>query len=146
MRVLIADDDEYFRGILQRMLEAKGFEVVVCTNGADVLASEVLRNLPQLLLLDWVMPEMTGIEVINRLRATPHLSYTYVILLTAKYDSDDLLAGLRAGVNDYIIKPFAPETFESRVKIAVQTIEMHNTMTRQRADLLAATRLATIGE
>lgn len=146
MRILVADDDEYIRNLLAMMVHSLGHEAVVCADGSEVLALVDSGNTPQILLLDWMMPGTSGIQIIKRLREILQTPYCYTILLTARDQREDVVAGLRAGANDYITKPFRVETVENRLRIAIQTVDMHNDMLQQRAEVLAAARLSTLGE
>jgi DNA-binding response OmpR family regulator len=114
-RVLIIDDDSFVREILAFKLEQAGFEVHSEADGeAGLAAAQDLS--PDLILLDWMMPRLTGLEVCQRLRETPETSQVAVILLTAKAQESDLQRGFAAGADDYIVKPFSPPELASRIQ------------------------------
>ncbi len=103
--ILVVDDNEDSLKIISKMLQAEGFEVTVERNGKDGLAS-AREKLPDLVIMDIMMPEMTGIEALDQLRASPPTSRIPVILLTAKSLDEDVLTGYRLGADYYMTKPF----------------------------------------
>ncbi|MBU8922443.1 MAG: response regulator transcription factor [Bacteroidales bacterium] len=116
MRILIAEDDLTSRKILEKILVSNGYEVTVTADGKaalDVLQGE---NPPKLVLLDWMMPELDGIEVCRRLRAEGRSLSLYLILLTARGNKEDIVSGLESGADDYIIKPFEKDELLARVQ------------------------------
>ncbi len=115
MKVLIAEDNPGFRLALERMLAKWGYEVVAATNGLE--AWEILSKLdsPRLAILDWMMPDLDGLEVCRRLREQNREPYVYVLLLTAKDSAEELVEGMEAGADDYLRKPV--NTHELRVRL-----------------------------
>src|SRR4051812_29210554 len=99
MRILIADDSEINLALLERILEKLGHQVTACKNGTEVMDYHARGELPQLLILDWMMPGLDGVEVCRQLREDKTLPYTHVIMLTSKSESADVVTGLRSGVN-----------------------------------------------
>ena len=124
MKVLIADDDPVFRRVLEVSLAAWGYEVVSVGNGIE--ACNVLQKpeAPRLVILNWMMPEMDGIDVCRRLRARPTATPPYLILLTGRGHSYDIVSGLDAGANDYMTKPFYREELRARVGVGVRVLEL----------------------
>jgi DNA-binding response OmpR family regulator len=112
---LVVDDDEDLRALLSFKLLHSGFEVHHESDGENGLAAIELLH-PDVVLLDWMMPRMTGLEVCRQLRSTPEIARTPVILLTAKAEEQDVQRGLAAGADDYIIKPFSPRDLMTRVQ------------------------------
>src|SRR5207237_9072701 len=103
--ILVVDDDRNLRKIIQTNLELAGYEVTAVPNAADALHTlEVLR--PDLVVLDVMMPAMDGYELAKRIRAQPANTHAPIIMLTAKGEIEDKLAGFEAGIDDYITKPF----------------------------------------
>lgn len=123
-RILIAEDDPIARELLVDCLNNWGYEVTVTTSGAD--AWEVLREAkaPKLAIVDWMMPGMNGIEVIQRLRVERPEPYTYVLLLTSRTQKQDVLAGLRAGADDYLAKPFDLPELEARLHVGRRVLDL----------------------
>jgi DNA-binding response OmpR family regulator len=111
---LVVDDDADLRALLSFKLLHSGFEVHGESDGENGLAAIELLH-PDVVLLDWMMPRMTGLEVCQQLRATPSIARTPVILLTAKAQEIDIRRGLAAGADDYIVKPFSPRDLMTRV-------------------------------
>ena len=104
--ILVVDDDQDNVTIAREILLSRGFEVRVAYNGPSALASVEQRR-PDLILLDIMMPQMSGMEVLDRLRANPATAGVPVILVTAKDQDEDLLAGYKYGADYYITKPFS---------------------------------------
>jgi CheY-like chemotaxis protein len=103
--VLVVDDNEDNVRIIEEMLNVRGFEVEVAMGGAAALAA-IDRRRPDVVVLDVMMPEMDGMEVLDRIKANPQHAQIPVILVTAKVQDDDLLAGYKFGADYYITKPF----------------------------------------
>ena len=124
MRILIAEDDFTSRRLLAAVLGKSGHDVVETADGAA--AWEALRQpgAPPLAILDWMMPEMDGLEVLRRVRALQSPQPPYVIMLTAKSEKADIIAGLAAGANDYLAKPFDSGELRARVDVGSRLIEM----------------------
>jgi DNA-binding response OmpR family regulator len=116
--VLIVDDDPDIRDIAAIKLEQAGLQVLTEADGEAGLAA-ALEQSPDLLLLDWMMPRLTGIEVCTRLREHEQTAQTPIILLTAKAQEADIERGFAAGANDYIVKPFSPRELVVRVTAAL---------------------------
>jgi CheY-like chemotaxis protein len=122
MRILIADDDRMSAMMLSRTLEQWGFEVVVVHDGAAAWERIAGDEPPALAIVDWMMPELDGIELCRRIRATPLASPVYVILLTARAGRHDVVAGLEAGADDYLTKPFDPGELRARIHVGERTL------------------------
>jgi phosphoserine phosphatase RsbU/P len=122
MRLLIADDDDVSRLELEALLTRHGHEVVAVSDGAP--AWEILQGTdpPQLVVLDWLMEEMDGVDVCRRVRESPALRNVYLILLTSRGDKAHLLEGLQAGANDYVTKPFDRDELLARVRLGAQML------------------------
>jgi len=119
MRVLAADDDASVRRVLDRTLKAWGYDVELATSGAE--AWRILkRDAPPIVVLDWDMPGMSGIEVCRLLRSTAHGPQTYVLILTGKQQKEDLIEALEAGADDFLSKPFHPRELQLRLAKGVR--------------------------
>jgi len=116
MRILIADDEVVSRTILERTIKTWGHEVVSAGDGLS--AWEILQrdDAPRLAILDWMMPGLEGPEVCRLARALKRSVPTYTILLTAKDNPDDIVAGLNSGADDYVTKPFNRAELQSRIR------------------------------
>jgi len=124
MRILIADDDTTSRLILTNILKKDGHEVVETVNGVEAWHILQQANAPRLAILDWVMPEKDGLEVVRKVRALPSGQHSYLIILTTKVEKTNIVAGLEAGANDYLTKPFDADEIRARVKVGCRVIEM----------------------
>jgi len=127
-RVLVAEDDPIFRRVLDRWLESWNYSVVCAENGHA--AWEKLRqpDAPKLVILDWMMPGLDGIEICRRIRSEPSGPYRYVLLLTAKDDKEDLVAGFDAGADDYLTKPFHADELRSRIRAGHRILELQDAL------------------
>jgi diguanylate cyclase (GGDEF)-like protein len=128
LRVLVADDDLFSRSLLQEHLTRWGYEVVPAANGQDALDILERDNAPQLAIVDWILPGgVDGLEICRRVRErqTP---YVYILLLTAKDRKEDLIAGLEAGADDFIAKPYFPAELKARLRAGQRILEMHTTL------------------
>src|SRR5882672_193562 len=106
MDVLIAEDSAVYRKLLSGHLQDWGFSLTIAKDGAEAWDLLQRPDCPKLALLDWVLPEIDGIELCRRIRsAGTERAYTYVILLTGKSNKDDLLEAMEAGTDDYLVKP-----------------------------------------
>jgi sigma-B regulation protein RsbU (phosphoserine phosphatase) len=128
MRILVAEDDSVSRRVLAATLAKFGYEVVVAADGAEAWHALQSADAPNLAILDWMMPEIDGIELCRRVRATPTATPPYLILLTAKSGKVDVVAGLEAGANDYLTKPFDRAELRARVQVGVQVLELQGNL------------------
>jgi two-component system, sensor histidine kinase and response regulator len=118
MKVLIAEDQSTSRLLLEAWVREWGAEPVSFTNGAEAWqALQADKDPPRLALLDWIMPEMDGIDLCRRIRASKTLPFIYVIMLTSKKSTEDLITGLDAGADDFASKPVRPEELHSRINV-----------------------------
>jgi len=124
MRIVIADDDDVSRLVLRAMLTKRGHDVVATSDGNEAWQAFQVEDPPKLAILDWMMPEIDGVEVCRRVRAAPKLKALYLILLTSRESKEHVLEGLRAGANDYITKPFDRDELEARVNVGVQVVQL----------------------
>ncbi len=134
MKLLIAEDDAFFRKILRQLL-APDFEIIVAEDGTQ--AWELLRqnDWPLIAIVDWVMPGLSGPQVCREARACTRTANTYIILLTARNSPADIVAGLHAGADDYVTKPFVAEELRARVRLARRIVELQMTVVAQSANL-----------
>lgn len=121
MDVLLADDDNAMRLYFTKFLEKKGYNVIACSNGNDAWTEFEKKPVP-LVLLDWNMPGMNGAELCERIKQSRNDFYTYVILITSRADSDDIVVGLESGADDYITKPVVAAELNARLKSALRVI------------------------
>src|SRR4051794_25958870 len=134
MRVLIADDLRDSAQTLAYMLRSWGFEPQVVLDGKSAVAALREPDAPSLALLDWVMPGMDGIDVCREVRKDKERPYTYVILVTGRAGKEQMLDGLKAGADDYLIKPVDPNELQARLNTARRILDLQE-------QLLATQRL-----
>jgi diguanylate cyclase (GGDEF)-like protein len=115
--ILIAEDDRMFRVLLQSWLQDRGYQVTVAEDGQQAWALLQAEHAPKLVILDWMMPGMSGPEICRQLRSQAGAGYRYVLLLTARSDKQDLVAGLEAGADDYLSKPFDALELHARLNV-----------------------------
>lgn len=128
MRVLIADDEGTSRVLLESMAGKWGYEPVVVSDGEQAHEALAAADGPMLAVLDWLMPGLDGPEVCRRLRAAPRSRPLFVILLTAKGSKPDVVAGLEAGADDYITKPFDSDELKARLAIGRRVVELQSAL------------------
>lgn len=131
MRVLIAEDDFTSRTVLASVLKKNGHEVVETVNGAEAWDELQKLDAPKLVILDWMMPEMDGPEVVRRVRAIQSPQPPYIIILTSKGEKADIVAGLDAGADDYLAKPFDAAELQARMRVGQRMVELQETVVRQ---------------
>ena len=133
-RILIVDDNEANRDILMTRLGAHGYELAQAVDGEEALAA-AKSFLPDLILLDVMMPKLDGIEVCKRLKGDPDLPFMPIILVTAKSDTKDVVAGLNAGADEYLTKPIDQAALVARVNSVLRIKELHDQVQAQAAQL-----------
>jgi DNA-binding response OmpR family regulator len=124
MRILIADDERTSTLMLSRSLERWGFEVTVVADGTSAWDQIVSKDPPALAIIDWMMPGLDGIELCRRVRAAALETPVYLILLTSRNSRADLVAGLEAGADDYLTKPFDPDELRARIHVGQRTLAL----------------------
>jgi len=137
-RILVADDDPVSLRMLQKALEKWGHEVIVARDGTEAWQSLTRPDAPQMAILDWMMPGMDGLTICRRIRALPVTPPRYLILLTARNDYVDIVAGLEAGANDYVTKPFHHAELRARVRVGIRVQELQGKLADQVRDLETA--------
>ena len=126
MNVLVAEDDPVSRRFLEKILQNLGHEVTSCPNGAEAFNAFVQSSY-SVVISDWMMPEMDGLELCKRIRRANKLSYAYFIMETAKSNKADVLEAIEAGVDDYLTKPLNIDDIRERLKAAERNVELHRT-------------------
>ena len=134
MRILIVDDDPVTRLALERMLTARGWDVTTAADGEQAYAILQREDAPELAIVDWMMPGMSGLELCRKLRETPRGKQTHVVMLTGKREKEDLLTGLEAGADDYLRKPCDIDELHARLRAAQRLIDLQSQL-RSEANL-----------
>jgi diguanylate cyclase (GGDEF)-like protein len=124
MKILAAEDNPIFQSVLRSMLTKWGYDVVMGRDGEEALAILQSNETPRLAILDWMMPGIDGVEVCRRVRAAGKEPYIYILLLTARTDSQDLVEALEAGADDYLTKPFNTLELRARLRAGRRIVEL----------------------
>ncbi|MDY6838001.1 MAG: diguanylate cyclase [Thermodesulfobacteriota bacterium] len=124
MRVLIADDDPVARRMLEGLLGKCGYDVLSTRDGREALEELQKPDGPSLVISDWMMPGMDGLELCRKSRELDRSDYIYFIILTTKGEKEDTVQGLEAGADDYLVKPFNQEELRCRVKIGERILDL----------------------
>ena len=131
-RILVAEDDPMFRRLLEGWLKQWGHDVTVVNNGAVAWAILQKEQPPDLLILDWMMPEIDGLELCRRIRADQRSAYRYILLITAKDARQDLVSGFEAGADDYLTKPFDRAELRVRLRVGERILRLQDDLIRAR--------------
>lgn len=137
MKILIAEDDMVSRKVLEKILTAGDDEIVAVEDGLKALA-EVEKQTPDMLITDWMMPGMDGLELSRRVRSLHLTSYVYIILLTALTEKESIIEGLDAGADDYITKPYDRTELQARVRAGKRVIELERSLRQKNEELSKA--------
>ncbi|MBN9659921.1 MAG: diguanylate cyclase [Acidobacteria bacterium] len=141
MKILVADDSLLMRRLLESTLQGWGYEVVTASSGDEAWACLQQEDAPPLAILDWMMPVHTGPELCRLMRTLARPVYTYIILLTSRALREDIVEGLGAGADDYVIKPFDKHELEVRLRAGRRIIDLQAELMRaQEALRIQATR------
>jgi two-component system NtrC family sensor kinase len=152
MKVLVADDDPLSRRLLQSYLEKWGHEVTVAKDGAEAWQLFEQGDFP-IVISDWVMPEMDGLELIGKIRSSNRPGYVYTILVTARSQKEDLVEGMDAGADDFVTKPFDRDELRVRLREGERIIRLEQDLAAQNralrdaeAALVQSEKLASLGQ
>jgi phosphoserine phosphatase RsbU/P len=128
MKILIAEDNMTTRRILETILIKWNYEVISACDGNDAWEKLQEKDPPKLIILDWMMPGINGVEICRRLRRINHDEPMYIILLTARDEKNDIVEGLGAGADDYISKPFDTEELRARIDVGRRVVELQKAL------------------
>ena len=131
MDVLLADDDPVSLHLLKSKLQKWQYNVTICTDGQEAWKILQSESPPRLAILDWMMPGLDGLQICQNVRANRNTPYIYILLLTSRGETADLVAGMEAGADDYLTKPFNVEELEVRLRAGRRILELQ-------AELMAA--------
>ena len=138
MRVVIAEDDRVTGEILARTLQRWEYQTALVSDGAEAWERLRTASEPTLAILDWMMPGMDGPDVCRRVRTELPLANMYLLLVTARESRGDVIAGLDAGADDYIIKPFDPDELRARVAVGARVLSLQQKLAERVTELQAA--------
>ncbi len=134
-KILVAEDDPTTRLLIGSVLSKWSYNVIAASDGVEAWMILTAADPPRLLLLDWEMPGMEGIEVCRKVRRRPENDPSYIILLTGRDSKQDIVKGLEAGANDYISKPFDNDELRARVKVGHRFIELQTALASKITEL-----------
>jgi two-component system cell cycle response regulator len=123
-KILVADDSPVYRKLVERALSQKQYSVLFAKGGLQAI-DLLAKHRPALLITDWMMPDITGLELCERIRRDFQTSYVYIIILTSITDTDKVVSGLAAGADDYLTKPFHSEELLARVGAGRRVVDLH---------------------
>src|ERR1700728_2977786 len=119
--VLVVEDEDALAALLQYNLDKEGYRVAIATDGEEALM-QIDESLPDLIVLDWMLPKVSGVEVCRRLRARPETRNLPIIMLTARGEESDRIRGLDTGADDYVVKPFSMSELAARIRAVLRRI------------------------
>lgn len=131
MNILVVDDDPVAQRIMKMFVEKSGYSPTVITDGPKGLAAALLPDAPPIILLDWMLPGMDGITVCKRIREAKPKVRPYVIMLSAKHGKEEIAAGLDAGADDFVSKPFNVAEMQARLRVARRMVEHQQELQKQ---------------
>lgn len=123
-KVLVADDSAVYRKLVEQTLDQDQYSILFAKTGRSAIQL-FEQNHPALVITDWVMPDLTGIELCQRIRRSSRDSYTYIIILTSISEKENVVKGLGAGADDYLTKPFHPGELSARVAVGRRMVDLH---------------------
>jgi phosphoserine phosphatase RsbU/P len=140
VRILIAEDEPVSRRLLEQSLARWGYEPVTCVDGREAWEGLRQQGAPRVAILDWMMPQMDGLEVCRAARATDLALQPYLILLTGRSKPEDVITGLKAGADDYLTKPVDRGELEARLQVASRVVALQERLSDRVLELEEALR------
>jgi CheY-like chemotaxis protein len=125
-RILVAEDDPVSRELICARLAKWQYKVTATQNGAEAMTELRKKDAPTLAIVDWMMPDMDGLEICRRVREVEKI--VYIILLTARASKENIIEGLRAGADDYLVKPFHPDELHARILVGLRVMKLQETL------------------
>ena len=135
MKILVADDDRISLRLMERMLRRSGYDVCTAEDGLQAASMLRAEGGPRLALIDWMMPGLDGPSVCREVRKRQDGSYVYIMLLTSKQLSEDVVNGLRAGADDYLTKPCNPAELEARLRSGQRILKLEDKLINAREEM-----------
>lgn len=136
MKLLIADDDEASSGLLERLTRKWGYDPIIAADGEAAWKVLQQQNPPRILLIDWEMPRLNGLELCQRIRLNSDSNPAYIIMLTARTETADIVSALDTGANEYITKPFNLIELQARIQVGKRMLDLQQEL-NQAKELLA---------
>lgn len=135
MKILIAEDERVSRRLLEQALERWGYQAVVAHDGTEAWTLLAGADAPPIAIIDWMMPGVDGLELCQRVRSLPAQLPTYLVLLTSRSAREDVVAGLQAGADDYVVKPFHEAELRARLQVGVRVVQLQASLADRVRDL-----------
>jgi two-component system cell cycle response regulator len=135
VKILLADDDPVSRRLMERMLQRSGYEVITVENGRQAAQELSTPGGPRLALIDWMMPELDGPSVCCEVRNKVDGAYVYILLLTSRQSSEDIVRGLEAGADDYLTKPCHPAELKARLHTGRRILQLEDNLVEAREEM-----------
>jgi len=145
MKILIVEDDPISQKLLEKIVRRDGYDTVLVNNGKSAW-KKIKKEKINMVITDWMMPEMDGLQLCRKIRRAILSRYIYVILLTSKDQVEDAVAALDAGADDYIRKPFNPDELKARILAGIRIVELEDKQKKANAQLLQSEKMASIGQ
>jgi sigma-B regulation protein RsbU (phosphoserine phosphatase) len=142
--ILVADDDEFIRLYLKKRLTGQGYTVFLASDGEEAFAL-AQEHLPDVIVSDWMMPKMDGIELCHKIKADNRLRFTYFIFLTARDKQDDKVNSMDEGADDYLSKPFQDKELLARINVGVRITSMQKELVSYQHQRAITELAVTIG-
>src|SRR5208282_271274 len=124
VKILVADDSPIYRKLVEQSLSQEHYTILLAKSGRQAM-DLFIEHQPALVITDWSMPDISGVELCQRIRRDHTESYSYVILLTGNTDKEEVIEGLAAGADDYLTKPFHPGELQARVRVGLRIVDLH---------------------
>jgi DNA-binding response OmpR family regulator len=141
--IIIADDDDVSREVISKAVSKWGFRTILTRDGHEAMAAIRAEQGPVLAILDWMMPGMDGLQVCRRIRESDRL--VHIVLLTARGGKENIIEGLRAGADDYLVKPFHADELHARILVGLRVMTLQETLVdRVRALEAAASEIESL--
>ena len=145
MKILIVEDEPASQKLLEKIVQSEGYDAIPANDGKS--AWEIVKKEKiEMVITDWMMPEMDGLKLCRKIRQADLPRYVYIILLTAKDQVEDAVAALDAGADDYIRKPFNPDELKARILAGKRIIELEDSQKKANAQLLQSEKMVSIGQ
>ena len=133
--ILLVEDNKVMLLMMSQMLSSRGYKVVTAKHGIDALSQLKYHPDIQLVLSDWMMPELTGIELCYQLKSPEYGRYIFFVLLSGRDDKESIVEGINAGANDFVAKDTNINELDARLKAGFRTLELHNQLVAKNIEL-----------
>ena len=145
MEILVVEDNAVSAALVKKVLSKSGYDVLLVDNGLQAW-DLFQKKRPRLIISDWMMPEMSGVSLCRKVRSLEEAQYTYIILVTAREDIEDMTEAFDAGVDDYLTKPFSSKELLARIKAGERVVQLEENIHNVQQQLLQSEKMASIGQ